>query len=65
VTRTRNCKKAVSLPPSSIDITHAKDGEPEKWAGAPIGLQIVAQRLEEEKVVGMLCKIRDALEGRL
>jgi Asp-tRNA(Asn)/Glu-tRNA(Gln) amidotransferase A subunit family amidase len=63
--RTRNCKKAVSSSFSSINSTDIKDGDPEKWAGAPIGLQIVAQRLEEEKVVGMLCKIRDALEGRL
>jgi hypothetical protein len=27
-------------------------------------LQIIGRRLEEEKVVAMLCKIKDALEGK-
>jgi Asp-tRNA(Asn)/Glu-tRNA(Gln) amidotransferase A subunit family amidase len=40
------------------------DDNPEQWAGAPIGLQIVGQRLEEEKVIGMLCRIRDALKSQ-
>lgn len=37
------------------------DDNPEIWRGAPIGLQLIAGRLEEEKMVGMLCVIRDAL----
>ena len=34
---------------------------PEEWRNGPIGLQITARRLEEEKVVDMLCKVKDAL----
>jgi Asp-tRNA(Asn)/Glu-tRNA(Gln) amidotransferase A subunit family amidase len=40
------------------------DGDPEKWRNAPIGLQITARRLEEEKVVDMLYEIRDALAAQ-
>jgi hypothetical protein len=39
------------------------DNDPEMWRGAPIGLQLIGGRLEEEKMVGMLCEIRDALES--
>jgi Asp-tRNA(Asn)/Glu-tRNA(Gln) amidotransferase A subunit family amidase len=37
------------------------DSDPEEWANAPIGFQITARRLEEEKVVDMLVQIQDAL----
>jgi amidase len=37
------------------------DGNPEKWRSAPIGLQLTARKLEDEKVVDMLYRIRDAL----
>jgi Asp-tRNA(Asn)/Glu-tRNA(Gln) amidotransferase A subunit family amidase len=40
------------------------DGDPEQWRDAPIGLQITARRLEEEKVVDMLYDIRDALAAQ-
>jgi hypothetical protein len=48
---------AVTLKESSFLI----DSSPEEWKNGPIGLQVTAKRLEEEKVVDMLCKIRDAL----
>jgi len=35
------------------------DGDPAQWNGAPIGLQVIGQRLEEEKVVGMLADWSD------
>jgi hypothetical protein len=41
-----------------------KDHDPQEWANAPIGFQITAQRLEEEKVVDMLCCIEDALAAQ-
>jgi hypothetical protein len=34
---------------------------PAESRNGPIGLQITARRLEEEKVVDMLCKVKDAL----
>lgn len=38
------------------------DNDPEKWWNAPIGLQLTARRLEEEKVVSMLVVIKEALD---
>jgi amidase len=45
---------------SFASVTHPKD-VPEDARNGPIGLQITARRLEEEKVVDMLCKVKDAL----
>lgn len=39
------------------------DDDPEDWRNAPIGLQLIGQRLEEEKVIAMLSVIRDALSS--
>lgn len=40
---------------------HSADDNPEEWRGATIGLQLIGQRLEEEKLIAMLGVIRDAL----
>lgn len=45
-------------------LADSSDGDPTQWTGAPIGLQVIGQRMEEEKVVGMLCAIRDAMEAK-
>lgn len=37
------------------------DENPEKWKNAPVGLQLIGQRLEEEKIVGILYEIEKAL----
>jgi len=37
------------------------DHDPQDWANGPIGFQVIARRLEEEKVVGMLLAIDQAL----
>lgn len=47
----------------TISGTDIPDDNPEEWKDAPIGLQLIGQRLEEEKIVGMLGIIRDALEA--
>lgn len=39
------------------------DGSPMNHENAPVGLAIIARRLEEEKVVSMLEVIRDCLEA--
>ncbi|WWC87431.1 uncharacterized protein L201_002320 [Kwoniella dendrophila CBS 6074] len=49
-------------PQSELDSqVHALYSDPEEWRGAPIGFQLVARRLEEEKVLAMLSRIADAL----
>jgi hypothetical protein len=50
------CEYSVSFVSAtdSIDV-------PEDARNGPIGLQITARRLEEEKVVSMLCQVKDAL----
>jgi amidase len=45
---------------SFVSVTDPVD-VPEDARNGPIGLQITARRLEEEKVVDMLCKVKDAL----
>jgi hypothetical protein len=60
--------EASSMPKSMQDVStknavyadNALD-IPEDWRNGPIGLQVTARRLEEEKVVDMLCKVKDAL----
>ena len=38
------------------------DTDPHEWTGAPIGCQLICRRLEEEKLVRLMCIIRDAVE---
>jgi amidase len=45
---------------SFASVTHPID-VPEDARNGPIGLQITARRLEEEKVVSLLCQVKDAL----
>ena len=47
-----------------IDSHCLTDSDPDEWTGGPIGLQLVARRLEDEKIVAMLRRIRDALESK-
>jgi amidase len=55
----------IDLPPADFKPRSKLDAQvldvPEEWRNGPIGLQITARRLEEEKVVDMLCKVKDAL----
>jgi amidase len=44
---------------SFVSVTNPID-VPEESRNGPIGLQITAGRIEEEKVVDMLCKVKDA-----
>lgn len=54
------CKFTFHHTKRSISLTSYLDDEPEDWRNAPIGLQLICQRLEEEKVIAMLGVIRDA-----
>lgn len=44
-----------------LHFANVSDDHPEEWEDAPIGLQLIGQRLEEEKLIAMLGVIRDAL----
>jgi hypothetical protein len=35
-----------------------------KMAGLPVGVQVIGRRLEEEKVLGVMERLEEALEGR-
>lgn len=57
-----NYRKCKSLPPCRKNwLTSLKD-TPEAYEGAPVALQLMGQRLSEEKVLGMLATIDSALE---
>ncbi|WWC59837.1 uncharacterized protein I303_102399 [Kwoniella dejecticola CBS 10117] len=54
--------RAEFEPRSKLDQrVHDLYTDPEEWRGAPIGFQLVGRRLEEEKVLAMLLRIKDAL----
>ncbi|KIR50831.1 amidase [Cryptococcus gattii Ru294] len=51
------------IPRSDLDkVVQALYSDPEEWRGAPIGFQLVGRRLEEEKVLAMLQRVKEALE---
>lgn len=60
------CKLCVSkkqtFPLLTDIVAFDKDSDPEEWRGAPIGFQLVGRRLEEEKVLAMLQRVKEALE---
>ena len=48
-------------PLNDLDARIQADWDPEFYAGAPVGLQCVGQRLREEEVLGVVRALRDAL----
>ena len=50
--------------PDSIDAAIQADFDPEVYHGAPVGLQLIGERLCEEKVLVLVTAIRDCLNKR-
>lgn len=46
----------------SLDDWYTENYSPEKYANAPVAIQIVGRRLQEEKVLGMASKIESTLK---
>lgn len=63
VDKARDLTKFTSM--SEIDAKIQADYDPDFYHGAPVSLQLVGKRLEEEKVLEMVQVVAEALKNHL
>jgi amidase len=62
IDKARDMREFKSM--SEIDVKIQADYDPEFYHGAPVSLQLVGKRLEEEKVLEMVEIVADALKNQ-
>jgi len=64
VTKTSSADKIAAdfKPANDIEVGIYRNYDPEIYKGAPVGIQIVAKKLEEEKALAMMTVVDEALK---